>query len=311
MNIRYAEAVTRGWERMKDALFDPFDVGKWCVLGFAAFLATLPEALNRSDKNPFKWAGTEDAAHHFGMFFQNFGNWISENPFGIVLISFGAIILFAIGIVFTWLSSRGKFIFLDNVVHNRALIKKPWDKYSSLSNSLFIWRLCFGFIAFAVFGLLFIVAAFNIYSANSSGDAGFGTAFSLFVSGLAGFGLAVITGYISLFLNHFIVPIMYKNNISAIKAWRRFIPLLSSHLPGFVIYGLMIFVLHIVTFFAVLLIALLTCCIGFLLLGIPYISSVVLLPVTYTFRALSLEFLEQFGPEYEFFQAKYDDIDFI
>jgi hypothetical protein len=47
----------------------------------------------------------------------------------------------------------------------------------------------------------------------------------------------------------------------------------------------------------------LTCCIGFLILAIPYVGSVVLLPVSYLFRALSVEFLEQFGPEYVLFPA--------
>jgi hypothetical protein len=44
-----------------------------------------------------------------------------------------------------------------------------------------------------------------------------------------------------------------------------------------------------------------TCCIGFLLLIIPYIGSVVLLPVFYTFRAFSIEFLEQYGEEFVLF----------
>jgi hypothetical protein len=37
-----------------------------------------------------------------------------------------------------------------------------------------------------------------------------------------------------------------------------------------------------------------TCCIGFVLLIIPYIGTVTLLPILYTYRALSLEFLAQF-----------------
>ena len=46
---------------------------------------------------------------------------------------------------------------------------------------------------------------------------------------------------------------------------------------------------------------LLTCCIGFIFLIIPYIGSVIMLPVSVTFRSLSLEFLEQFGPDYKIF----------
>ena len=42
-----------------------------------------------------------------------------------------------------------------------------------------------------------------------------------------------------------------------------------------------------------------TCCIGFLILMIPYIGTVVLLPMYVTFRGLDLEFLAQFGEEYD------------
>jgi hypothetical protein len=41
-----------------------------------------------------------------------------------------------------------------------------------------------------------------------------------------------------------------------------------------------------------------TCCIGFLLMAIPYVSSVVLLPVDVLFRGLGPDFLAQFGPQW-------------
>ena len=111
----------------------------------------------------------------------------------------------------------------------------------------------------------------------------------------------LITGYISLFLNDFVVPIMYKYNLTAIKAWSRFLPLFTRHFLYFVLYGIIIFLLIILVVICVILFGLLTCCLGFLLLIIPYIGSVVTLPISYTYRAFSLEFLEQFGPEYTFF----------
>jgi hypothetical protein len=46
---------------------------------------------------------------------------------------------------------------------------------------------------------------------------------------------------------------------------------------------------------------LVTCCIGFILLAIPYINVVILLPVPVWFRGFSVEFLEQFGEDYKFF----------
>ena len=50
---------------------------------------------------------------------------------------------------------------------------------------------------------------------------------------------------------------------------------------------------------AVLLAGLLTCCCGLVLLAIPYIGTVILLPIVAWERYWSLEFLRQFGPEYD------------
>jgi hypothetical protein len=94
---------------------------------------------------------------------------------------------------------------------------------------------------------------------------------------------------------------MYKNNIGTVQAWRHFMPLLSGHMLHFFIYGIIIFLISIMIFVCVALIGLFTCCIGFLILSIPYIGTVIMLPVSYTFRSLSVEFLEQFGPEYKIF----------
>ena len=43
MPIEYVEPFARAWNRMKDLLFRPFDLGRWLAIGFTAWLATLTE----------------------------------------------------------------------------------------------------------------------------------------------------------------------------------------------------------------------------------------------------------------------------
>ena len=69
----------------------------------------------------------------------------------------------------------------------------------------------------------------------------------------------------------------------------------------FLLYGIFILFLWLVAAAVIVVFGLVTCCIGFLILIIPYIGTVLLLPVYYTFRALSVEFLEQFGDDYKLF----------
>ena len=83
--------------------------------------------------------------------------------------------------------------------------------------------------------------------------------------------------------------------------------LLSGNLMYFFLYGLIILALYILLFICIVIAGLFTCCIGFIILSIPYIGTVILLPVSYTFRAMSVEFLEQFGPEFKIFPSLYDN----
>ncbi len=122
--------------------------------------------------------------------------------------------------------------------------------------------------------------------------------------GLLMLALAVIWGYVNLFLKDFVAPLMYRDRISCGHAWKIFLGLFGKAPFHFIGYGILIFLLIIAFVIAVVIAGLATCCIGFLLLALPYISTVVTLPVWYTYRAFSLEFLAQFGPDYDAFRRQ-------
>jgi hypothetical protein len=300
MNINYFDPLSRAWNRMTTALFRPFDLGKWFVIGFTAFLAGLTDSHGGGGGN----SGTRiDGYHDFGDvldFPRTAWEWLMDHPGWFTFIIFAIFIIIGIIILLTWLSSRGKFMFLDNVVHNRAKVTQPWHEFRREGNSLFLWRLVFGFIILAVI-ILFVIQAFMI--AVDIYDRGFEPNFLAPIIGMGMLLLLVILviAYISTFLNNFVIPIMYKNHISTNQAWRILLPLFSKHWGYFILYGLFLLVLHIFAVIVVITAGLLTCCIGILLLIIPYIGSVVLLPISYTFMGLGPEFLVQFGAEYDIF----------
>ncbi len=299
MNINYFDPLSRAWHRMVIALFKPFDLGKWFVVGFTAFLAGLTDSHGGGGNSGAKF----DRHYDFGYvvdFPRTAWEWLQDHQGWFTLIIFAMLTIIGIIILLTWLSSRGKFMFLDNVVHNRAKVTQPWHEFKNEGNSLFLWRVVFGFIILATI-ILFAVQSFMI--AIDIYDRGFEPEFLAPIIGMGLLLLLVILviAYISTFLNNFVIPLMYKNHISANQAWRRFLPLFSKHWGYFILFGLFLLVLYIVTVIIVITAGLLTCCIGFLLMIIPYIGSVVLLPISYTFMALGPEFLAQFGPEYDIF----------
>jgi len=300
MRIAYLEPFERAWERMKLALFRPFDLHKWFVVGFNAFLAGLAESRNGSVGG----RGRDDMSFREFLDLPNkVWAWLTSHPGWFIAIGFLAVVIVAVGITLLWLSSRAKFMFLDNVVHNSAEIAKPWREFRKEGDSLFLWRLAFGLVAIAIFvafAVFFFAGARGLY------EVGLGDRMPVLL--LVGLGLTfllllIIIGYISLFLNDFIVPIMTRDRILTVAAWRRFLPLLGHYPFHFILYGILIFMLYVLFVIAVIVAGLATCCIGWLLLVIPYIGTVVTLPVWYTFRTFSLEFLAQFGPEYRLFPA--------
>ncbi|MQY80384.1 MAG: hypothetical protein GH151_14550 [Bacteroidetes bacterium] len=305
MNISYSDPLSRAWGRMKKALFSPFDINKWFVVGFTAFLAGLLDRPGGGGGGNNKWDGFHNL-DDIADFPSEAWDWLMNHPGWFSLILFGLVFFISLAILFIWLSSRGKFMFLDNVVHDKAQITKPWYQYKKQGDSLFLWRLVYGFICLAAF-IAMLIFFFSLILSMFHGDiSGAQKVSSIIGMVLLFLTFILITGYISLFLNDFVVPIMYKYNLTAIKAWNRFLPLLGQYLFYFLLYGIFVFLLVVLVVIFVIVAGILTCCIGFLLLIIPYIGSVIMLPVSYTFRALGPEFLGQFGPEFTVFPQAED-----
>jgi phosphate starvation-inducible membrane PsiE len=300
-------------------LFRPFDIGKWFALGFSAWLASLGEGGGGSYSGGSgnfggggeeggditmdgMLTGMEEAWAPVREFFQQYGGIVIAIVLVVVLIGV------ALGIVLLWLRSRGKFMLLDNVLRNRALVTEPWQVWRQHANSLFRWSLGYGIICLLItLGLLALswplvikpcveARAFVMESAG-----GIATIVLLFMV----FGL--VSFFISRFLNDFIVPIMYRHDLTATEAWRKFLGLYHSNMGRFLAYGLFVLVLQLCAGMAMLALILFTCFIAGCLMGIPYIGAVVLLPVTVFFRLYGVEYLAQFGDDFVIEPAGSDD----
>jgi len=297
-NIAFFEPLSRAWNRMKAALFQPFDLHKWLVVGFTAFLAGLAD-WNRGSGGT-RWSGDENFREFLGFPGKAWG-WLTDHPGWFILILFGISVLIVIGLLILWLSSRGKFMFLHNVVHDKAEVANPWREYKREGNSLFLWRLVFGLVCFILFVSLFII--FFVGASQLYEDSFYDRVPIPFIilMGLIFFLMIIFTGFILTFLDGFVVPIMYKQRVTATKGWGRFLSLFGKYPFHFILFGLMMFVMIVLFVIFVVLAGLMTCCIGFFFLIIPYIGTVVTLPIWYWFRAFSVEFLAQFGSDFDLF----------
>src|ERR1700693_1427974 len=110
------------FELMKKILFQPFDLKKWLVIGFAAFLASLSGGVN----GLFYWrTHAKNAMAESLRKVESLGQmewWM------IALIIVAAVIILTLVLVLMWIGARGRFIFNDCIVHNRGAIVAPWTE---------------------------------------------------------------------------------------------------------------------------------------------------------------------------------------
>lgn len=288
--IAFIAPLEAGWARMKKLLFSPFDLSRWMIIGFTAWLATLGEGGGASAIN------APDSSNHHG----SGGNFVSEHL--ALIIAIGLVVLLfalAVGLVVSWVSSRGKFMFLDNVVTGVARVAEPWRRWKKQGNSLFLWSVGFGFI---ILGAVMLVAGLGLALAWPDMRAHvfhFRALIGVVIGGLLLALIIVPACCIGVFLTDFVVVLMRRNEITTTAAWGVFLRLFRSRPGPFILYLLLKLAFGMVVGMAVLLAGILTCCCGFIILAIPYIGTVAILPILAWERYWSIEFLRQFGPEYD------------
>jgi hypothetical protein len=302
MTISYIGPLRQGWERMVETLFRPFDVKKWFVMGFAAWLANLtyggggggadgPEEISKAAESGLA-EGVEEGLAQAVEAIRSLPGWI------LYAGAAGCVLVIAVVLLVLWVSARGKFIFLDNVVQNEGRIRLPWREYRREGDSLFGWLLFYVVVGVLIFGLVIGALAIAVLPAARSGAPDWPV---ITVAGAFLTVLIVAVAYLNLFLESFIVPIMFRHRVSAWSAWGRFLDLLRRHPGPLLLYGLFVLALLLLLAAAILALCLFTCCIGLILLAIPYIGTVLTLPVWVTFRAFSLHWLAQLDPDLDLF----------
>jgi hypothetical protein len=288
--ISVIDPISQAIDRTRDVLFRPVDAGKWMVLGFCAWLAQLADggggSTGRSSVND-----TDDVRHEF----HHAWEWVLDHLVPVVVIgSIVLVMIFALWLLLLWLSSRGKFMFLDGVVNNRAAVVEPWHRHRERGDALFLFRFVIGLVGgFFILGLVLVMLATVWFWAESQlAKPMLILTVSLLV--LAVIVVAIVLGLIGLAIEDFLVPLMYLRGYGAGAAWGEFTTLLGSRPGTFVLYVLIRLVVSLVVTLIAVAICCATCCIVLL----PYLGTVITLPLWVFKRCYSVYFLSQFGPDY-------------
>lgn len=280
-------------ERTRRLLFEPFDAARWLALGFCAFLARLGLQGGQSGlqvqtgplQGPVDWVQE---------------SWLGQH--GVLALGVGlllALLVLALAVTVLWLQARGRFMFLDGVVRHRGAVSEPWHTWREAADSAFRFKLCLVAVVLllgVVLGGLGLGLSLADVRPEGAGLVLWGP---LLVGGLALVPLLVALGLADLFLNDFVVPAMYARGLRVLDAWRAvWNEVLVPHAGPVALFVLVRIAIALVSTALIFGLVCATFCVAACLLAIPYVGTVLLLPLFVFTRSYSLCFLEQLGPEW-------------
>lgn len=308
--VSVIDPISPAIDRVKLMLFSPFDLKKWFVIGFCAWLAYLGAGGGGGGGGGPHYnvpSGRHEPAEQVRHEVERAKEYVTDNLYWIAPVAVTVVVLIiAFGLLIAWLNSRGRFMFLHCVATNRAEVKIPWGKFRRHGNSLFLFRIVLGLIGLFIVGLPIVGIIVLVIMLVSGAIAGVVSIPGIVFLSLMLFVLGIVLFLIRKFTYDFVVPIMFLRTASVTAGWREFMAILSMNKARFALYLLFQILISIVIGAIVMIgfcVGICLCCASCLLM-IPYIGTVILLPLFVFERAYSLYYLQQFGPEFDTFRVE-------
>jgi hypothetical protein len=300
--ISVIDPIGQAIEHVRLMLFKPFDLSKWFIIGFCAWLAQLGQGGGGGGGGGNGWKEHGRG----GPIMETIKSGVIAHLAVIIFIAAIVIpIVIIIAVVLCWLRSRGQFMFVHCVAGNKAEVAVPWNKFARHGNSLFLFRIILGVIGFLAIG---IPIAASIFAGLVMCATGFNPAAIIGLTGaiFVAVVVAVLFVLIAKFTTDFVVPIMFLQTASAVAGWKQCLALISSNKAQMILYILLQILISIVIAFIAMAICLIgcCCCCASILLLVPYIGTVILLPLIAFKRAYSLFYLRQFGTQFDVFSVQ-------
>ena len=273
------------FELMKKILFQPFDLKKWLVIGFAAWLANLGAGGGGIGNFNYPDNRREGA--------EKFNEAIGQIPQPVLItgicVLICVVLLFIV--LFAWLRARGRFILVDCIVRNRAAVAEPWKEFRAEGNSFFLFSVVVALVVVPMIVIAGLVLIVPFIPGRGQTEPGVG--FWIGISLTAFISVCLI--FVWTLATQLMVPIMYRQRCRARLAFVQAVDLVSSHPGPILLYVLFLLLLAVAAVMISCAVTCATCCIA----AIPYVGTVILLPIPVTLGAFSLLFLRQFGPDYD------------
>lgn len=238
MNV--GEAIVPAINHTGRVLFRPFALRKWLALGFVSMLA----AAGDGGFN-FHLPGGSGEDDEVG---RSIGMWISHH---IVLIIVGAVLLFALGLAFSWLGSVMKFVYLNQITRDPYAIREPFVRLLRQGTSYFLWKLAFGLAMFLAISVLIGLSIFFLFVTHLTSNI---TAIVVAVIWclLLVSPLIIVSAIIDIFARDFVSAAMFVRGVGVIQGWRIVLPILRQNMGQSALYVLLLIAIGLALGVAVL-----------------------------------------------------------
>jgi hypothetical protein len=232
--ISAVDAISPAFQHTKKQLIEPFRASQWARLALVGFLAGEVHSGGCSGGNfqvPTRTPGSER--------FLDLGLSAMNPAAYALLIALLIVCGMVLWVLFIYVNSVMRFVLFDSVVTKRCEIRQYWNRRQRPGLRYFAWQLLL-FVAMMV-GLTILVGIPALFALavgwlkQSSQHM-----VPLILGGVLLFFLVmtfvVLWLIVHVFSKDFVVPQMALEDISAMEAWRRLLPMLKSEKGGYAGY---------------------------------------------------------------------------
>lgn len=218
-----------GFERTKQQLFQPFRFWRWSRLALTSLLAgELGSGGNWG--NHANWnvpARSGKGNDLFLLAAPPWADWHDYLPLIVAAVLFGMVLM----VILIYVSSVFRFILFDSVLTERVRIREGWRRWQDRGGRFFLWQIGFATVMITLLGLVVGLPLLYAWRNGMFRDGGEHWV-ALLAGGLlmlfAGGALLIASALVGVFTKDFVVPLMALEELGAIEAWRRLLPMLKS-----------------------------------------------------------------------------------
>jgi hypothetical protein len=229
------DAITPAFQHAKQQLVQPFRAGQWVRLALVGFLAgelssgggcnfQIPQ-MPQSNSSSQRFLDAGFAA----------GNPALYGGLILLLIVLGLVLW----VLFIYVSSVMRFVLFDSVVTRECRIRQKWNRWQGPGWRYFLWQMVLFLLTMMVLIILVGIPAAIAVAAGWFKEPSQHLV-PLILGGMVLFflvlGFVVLMMVVHVLTKDFVVPQMALENISALEAWRRLLPMLKAERGGYAGY---------------------------------------------------------------------------